>query len=868
MNQLPPKYALRFLRWFCREDYLEEIEGDLVELFSNQYHTSPSRANRSFWWQVIRHFRPDFIQSFNLLPTIYTGMFKNYFKVAWRNMLKQKLYATINLLGLTIGMVCFILISLYIQHELSYDTHHKKVDQVYRVFQQQKGNTFRGTDFFAGTPEPLSTALMETFPEVEVATTVDKSKNLLAYQDKAFAFPMLHADERFFEVFPTEILQGDAQAALKTPNSILLSQRLARKFFNGENPIGKTLLFDNKQQLTVKGVFENVPKNQYLFYEYILPIKNFSEFEYDVGRWGNNNYSTYVVLPKNYDYTLMEKKMRLFDSFTEEVYKNLPFRPEYLLQAVTDTYLYSSHINFNGGRRGDIRYVYLFMAIAFIILLLATINYMNLSTAGSIRRSREVGIRKVLGAKKQQLIGQLLGESFLSTFFSFILALGLVQILLPGFNRIMGQSLSFNLLGNPILFALLLLTAILIGGLSGLYPGFIMSGITPMKAFEGKSLSNFKNTSLRNFLIVIQFSAVIIFAVCTVVVYQQLQYIQTKKIGFNRDQIVYVPFHFQQINKNKALIRNELSTNPRISNVSVANNLPIKGTNQGIIENWEGKVGAENLPCYRFYVDDHFLDLYEMELIAGRNLSPDFPTDSSGAYLLNEAAVETIGWTPHSAIGKTFKDGKVIGVVKDFHFQPMDLNIEPLFLALRTEQTGGSHGNFAMKVQMDDLENTLAYIRQTFKKMAPNIPFEYHFLDDSFNRIYASEQRLGKTFLIFTFLAVAIACIGLFGLVSYTLVQRTREIGIRKVLGASAVSIVHLLSKDFIRLVAIAVTIAIPLAWFIMTKWLQGFAYRVEISVWVFLLVGALAIGIALATISLQGVRTAQLNPVKSLRQE
>jgi len=869
MKQQPPKRALRFLRWFCREDYLEEIEGDLFELFEEQSEQSARWAKWSFSWQVLLHFRPDFIKSFKTYPLITSGMFKNYFKVAWRSMLKQKLYSFINLLGLTIGMTCFILIALYIQYELSYDQHHEKADQIYRIYQQQKGNAFRGTDLFAVSPEPLAPAMKETFPEVEAAATISTKYDLLSYKDKAFSPRVLYADKNVFDVFTIPMVKGIGAKALEDPNSILLSESLAQKFFGNESPIGKNLVFDNDRPLTVRGVFEDVPENQHFLFEFIISLKNYGDYKFDVGRWGSNNYDTYVVLTEGADYKALEEKLVVFDEFIESAYDNVPFRAEFFLQPIQDIHL-NSNINFNPLPSADIRYIYLLTSIAFIILLLAAINYMNLATARSVKRSKEVGMRKVLGARKIQLVVQLLGESFLLTSISFILAFGLVYVLLPFFENMMDQPIPFDIVGSRWLLIGMLSTALLVGGLSGLYPAVFLSAVSPVKAFKGTFLKKFsRGTALRNVLIVGQFTAAIVLAISSVVVYQQLQYIQNKKLGLNRDQVVYVPFWFEEIDENTEIIRNELLAHPKIKKMTKSTVLPLDSGNQGIIQKWEGNSGEEEFYCYRNYVDYHFLDLYEIGLIEGRNFSLAHPTDSTSSYILNESAVDAIGWTPEAAIGKGFREGRVIGVVKDFHFQPMDLKIEPLFMMLRTDSTNyGNYGNIAMKVEMDDLENTLAHVRQTFKNIAPAIPFEYHFLDESFDKLYESEQRLGKAFTIFTILALLIACIGLFGLVSYTVVQRTKEIGIRKVLGASVVNIVELLSKDFLKMVIIALVLAGPIAWYAMRQWLNDFAYRIDIQWWVFVLAAVGAIGVSVLTVSFQSVRAALANPINSLRNE
>ena len=762
-------------------------------------------------------------------------------------------------------MTCFILITLYIQYELSYDKHHEKADRIYRVIQQQKGNDFRGTDLFALAPMPLVPTLKEGFPEVEAATTLQISDALLSHNEEVFSEQGLFSDEFVFDVFTFPVLKGDGKKALKDPNAILLTESLAKKYFADEPAIGKTLLFENDRPLTVKGIIQDIPDNQHFGFDYITSFKNLPYYEQDLGRWNSNNYRAYVVLPEGYDYKELEEKMTAFDEYTEAAYSSAPFGPKFFLQPILDIHL-RSRINFEMSANGDIRYVYLFASIAFIILLLASINYMNLATARSARRAKEVGMRKVLGARKGQLINQMLGESFFLTIISFLVALTLVDILLPAFNQLLDKPIPFHIIGNSWILVVMFSAALLVGGLSGLYPAVFLSAVSPIKAFRGTFLKNYKEGAvLRNILVIGQFTTAIVLAIGSVVIYQQLQFIQNKKLGFNRDQVVYIPFGQQEVNKKATTIKAELLDHPQIEKVSFATVLPLNSYNQGVENSWEGNVNQEELWIYRNYVDYDFFDLFEIELLEGRNFSPDYPTDTTATYILNESAVKALGW--ESPIGKQFRDGQVIGVVKDFHFQPFDLAIEPLWITFRN--SGNSfNGNIVMKVNMDDLDGALAHIQQTMKTLLPQMPFEHRFLDDSYNQLYQSEKRFGQAFNIFTLLALFIACIGLFGLVSHNVLQRTKEIGIRKVLGASVTNIVELLSKDFLKLVIVALFLAAPIAWYAMRQWLENFAYRIELQWWVFALAGILAIGIAFLTVSLQSVKAALANPVESLRNE
>lgn len=792
-------------------------------------------------------------------------MLQNYIKLALRNLFKNRLYSIINIAGLTVGMTCFTLISLYIQYELSYDSHHEKAEQIYRIAMRQKGNDFRGTDRFAVTPMPLAQAMKEEFPEVEAATTLETQWSLLSSEEKVFGELGLFADEHVFDVFTFPVIAGMGAQALKDSDGILLTRSLAEKFFAGESPIGKTLLFENEKSLTVRGILEDIPENQHFTFDYITSVKNLPYYEDDIGRWGSNNYRTYIALRSGSNYRDLEEKMTVFDKQLGAVYQNGPIVPSFFLQPLLDIHLYS-RINLEMEPTGDIRYIYLFISIAFTILILASINYMNLATAGAARRAKEVGVRKVLGARRRQLVFQFLGESFMLTLISFLVAIALVDLLLPVYSRMLDKTILFSLTGNRLIFIGMITAALLIGGLSGLYPALFLSGVNPIRAFRGSFLKSYREgTILRNLLVIGQFMAAIVLAIGSVVIFQQLRYIQNKKLGFNREQVVYIPFGQQEVNQKAGVIRERLLAHPKVEKVSIATVLPLNSYNQGVVDQWEGNENQEELWVYRNYVDEDFFDLFEMEIIAGRAFSPNYPTDSVGSYVLNEAAVKALGWD--SAVGKQFRDGQVIGVVKDFHFQPFNLAIEPLFLAYRQRQDR-RNGNIVMKLNSGDIEETVAGVRETMKEILPHIPFDVHFLDESYNQLYRAEKRLGQAFGLFTFLALFIACIGMFGLVSHTVLQRTKEIGIRKVLGASVLNIVELLSKDFLRLVLLSLVLGAPIAWHFMRQWLQNFVYRVELHWAVFVLVGALAIGLAFLTVSVQGVKAARANPVQSLRAE
>jgi len=785
-------------------------------------------------------------------------MIVNHFKVAWRSLAKNKDTSIINIAGLTIGLTCFILIALYIQYELSYDKQHDKYDRIYRVAQIQKGNVFRGTDRFARTPQPFAQTMRDEFPEVEAATILQLQEMSLEGNGKIFREQGLFADEHLFEVFTFPMRTGVGKEALRDRDAIILTESLARKYFGNEDAMGKMLLFQGERPLVVKGIVKDPPRNQHFSFQYIASVKNLP-FAVHEG-WNSNEFLTYLVLPPKYDYKALEAKFVSLDKYLG-AYSQAPFKPEFFLQPLVSIHLHSQ-INFEIGANGDIRYVWLLASIAFIILLLASINYMNLATAISSLRAKEVGVRKVLGAQQTQLVHQFLTESFLLTGLSFILAVAIVNALLPSFNHLLDLDIPFGIPRHGWLLVGMLATGLSIGVLSGLYPGIFLSALLPVRAIRsGFMKSDDRGRFLRSVLVVGQFVCSIVLGIGAMVIFQQRQFIQHKKLGYNREGVVYVPYNNVDISGKTAAIRTELLRNPQIEKVSFPTYMPLNMISENLVDRWEGNNNGERMPIYCDYVDRDFLDLFEIQLKAGRN----FSSDSSMDYILNETAVKALGWK--QPLGKQFRDGTVVGVVNDFHFQPFGLAIKPMFLTTRTN-VNYDIDNIAIRIRMDNPQKTLAFIEKTVKTLIPHAPYTCRFMDDDYDLLYQSEQRFGAAFNIFTLLALLIACMGLFGLVSHDVLQRTKEIGIRKVLGATTESIVTLLSKDFLKLILLAVVIGSPIAWWAMNRWLEDFSYRIQIQWWIFVLVGLVAVGIALLTISIRSIKASLMNPVKSLRWE
>ncbi len=794
-------------------------------------------------------------------------MFKNHIKLAWRNLIKNKAYLAINLTGLAVAMTCFLLLALFVQFEMSFDKHHQNSERIFRIVQQQKGNSYQGTDMFAVAPLPLGEALLQDFPEVESVTNLNVGGALILKDNQSFVQQGLYTDSAYFDVFSTKVIEGNPGLALQSPDNILVTESLANTLFGNLSPINQELTFGNGKTFTVKALIENPPKNQHFSYDFIVSYKSQGYYQHDVGQWASNNYHTYLTLKKASQSKLLEDKMATYEKITKPAYENQGFKfyPEYKLQPLEDIHL-KSNVNVEISQNGNIKSVRLFALIAIIILVLAAINYTNLATAKSAQRAKEVGVSKVLGAKRRSLIIQYLSESLFLTFASLVLSLFLASILLPSFNALLNKDIGFNLLSNLQILAVLSLAALVTGIISGLYPAFFLSGIGPIKALKGNFLKSTKQRfSLKSILVVSQFTVAIGLAIASIVIQQQLQYIQNKNLGYKNEQLVHVRYFEPEITEKQKVLKEMLLQNPMVHEVSLSSQLPFNVTSQGPITSWEGNYNDEPLYIYRTYVDFDFIDVFEMALVDGRSFSPEIASDSL-AYLINESAVKSLGW--NAPIGKQFANGKVIGVLKDFHLKTFDQAIEPLFMALRTPEHTRNNGEVVLKIDMSDYQNTCDFIVKTMKKIVPHVPYEVKFVEDSYMQFYNAEQRLGKAFNIFTLLALFIAGMGLFGMVSFQIAQRRREISIRKVLGSSVTGILNLLAKGVFKQIIMALLIATPFAYYFMESWLQDYVYRISLQWWVAILVGFLALILAFLSISFQSIKVARTNPVKSLRTE
>ncbi|WP_224998672.1 ABC transporter permease [Cesiribacter sp. SM1] len=811
-------------------------------------------------------------------------MLKNYVKIAFRSLWRSKAFSAINIFGLAIGIACCLVIMLFVEHELSYDRFHEKADRIVRV-------VFRGSVQGEQMNEahvmpPVAQALVQDYPEVEQATRLrPMGTPKILYGDKVFSkSSFAFADSNFFKVFTLPLLKGDPATALGQPNALVISQSTARNYFGDEDPIGRVLqLKDWKEQFTISGVMADIPANSHFRFDMLASMATFPDARNP--SWMVSEFYTYLLLPEGYDYKQLEAKLpQVVEKYMgPQLQQSMgislaQFREAgndlgLFLQPLSAIYLHSDLLtSLEPG--GDIRYVYIFAAVAAFMLLIACINFMNLSTAGASKRAREVGVRKVLGSGKGQLVGQFLTESVLLSLLALLLGLLMVELALPVFNELSGKSLGLRLMERPLLIPGLLLFGLFVGVLAGSYPAFFLSSFKPVSVLKGSASSaagapGKGSWSLRSGLVVFQFCISIVLIIGTTVVYQQLQYIQNKKLGYEKDQVLVLPETWL-LGGQAEVFRQQLLQDPRVQYVSTSGYLPAGPSYNNNFMVYPDDDVSQQVKTLRYEVDDQYIPALGLELVAGRNFSSLYGSDST-AIILNETAATAFGWGKE-ALGQTLttstNDGRkhhfrVIGVVGDFHFKSLHERISPLVMVL-----GKNNGSVIAKVKTDRVGELIAAVRQKWEALAPAEPFEYSFLDDRFNQTYASEQKAGQILGIFAGLTIFVACLGLFGLATFTAEQRTREIGIRKVLGADVASIVTLLSKDFLKLVLLAAVIAFPIAWLAMQQWLEDFAYRIDLSLWVFIVAGIVAAVVAFLTISYQAVKAATSNPIHNLRNE
>lgn len=795
-------------------------------------------------------------------------MLRNYFKIASRNLLRKKGYSAINILGLSIGMTCCLLIFLYVTHELSYDKFHTKGDLIYRLVTDIKTPT--ETLNIPITSAPMGPYLKKDFPEVEkVVRTFSASLLFQKDQNQYQEDKTLFVDASFFEVFDYELVQGNAGTVLDNPFSVVLTEDLAIKYFGNQNPLGQTLRMEGAHDVTVTGVVRNVPGNSQIKFDVLVSMSTLLE-RLDRERaenWGNFGFYTFLLLQEKSSADMLEAKFAAFmEQHIPEMREDNMFYSLFM-EPLNRVYLYSTR---GGPVTGSLSNIYFFSIIAVFILLIACINFMNLATARAAERAKEVGIRKVIGAAQGQLKVQFLSESLLLSFIAFLLAVGLAEMALPAFNQLSGKVIVDSIFNMNDGLVLLFVLAVGVGILAGVYPAFVLSSFQPVTVLKGRYSSSGGGVLLRKGLVVAQFAISIALIAGTIVVYTQLDFMRSQELGFQKEQMLVINFRRDwNILRQIETIKHSLGQHPRVLSVSASSSTPSTG-NAGAytnIENPDGKMQSSNMDLYS--VDFDFLKQYNIEVVAGRGFSRDFPTDSMKALIVNEAAVASYGYSsPQDAIGKRFsqwgREGEVVGVIRDFHTRSLRQQIKPL--ALRIAHNDATL--ISLHIDAQNVSGTLADLEKQWNSLAPQRPFEYFFLDEAFDKQYRDETRFGNLFVCFASLSIFIACLGLFGLATFTAQQRTKEIGIRKVLGATVTSVLGLLSRDFLKLVFIGFLVAIPTAWYGLDRWLDNFAYRINVGVGVFIAAGLASALIALATVIWQSLRAALANPVDSLKDE
>ncbi|UCE40280.1 MAG: ABC transporter permease [Candidatus Aminicenantes bacterium] len=839
-----PKVAIWLLQHVADPEDVLSLIGDVEEDYKDICSQRGKLRAKSWAWHQVLISLPPFFKSY-----IYWSitMIKNYLKIAFRVIKKHKGYSFINITGLAVGIACCVLILLWVQDELRFNRFHKNYKEIYRTTLNLEGR------WTTSSPWALAPILKREYPEIQAATRYRDNDLLFTYEDKSFYEDTAFVDPDFFDIFTFPLGKGDQDSPFPTLDSIVITERTATKYFGSDDPLGKTLTASNRTKLTVTGIIKNIPSNSTLTFDILASVKLFGEET--LNSWALES-GTFILLQKNASPDALGEKIA---GITMEYDKRTNKKVVTGIQPLSRIHLYSLE------GRGNIIYIYIFSTIALFILLIACINFMNLSTARGSTRAKEVGLRKVVGAHRQHVINQFYGESLLLSFVSLLIAIVLVYLLLPAFNNLAQKSMQLDLGRNlPILLGLLGIT-LFTGIVSGSYPAMFLSSFRPANVIKGTHFTHSSKSMLRKVLVVTQFSIAIVLIIGTIVTAKQLNYIRNKELGFNRQHVISLPMN-PALRESYEAFKNEALNHHSIIHVTSAQNRPTQVGNINPVY-WEGK-GPEQYEVIKFISCDHdYIKTFEMEMAQGRDFSRDFPTDLQN-YIVNEEAVKLMGL--EDPVGKLFSiwqnEGQIIGVVKNFHSRPLHNEIEPLVLTLAQNNWGPNY--VFLRIGPENISRTLDDLVKTWKKFAPNYPFDFQFLDEAFEQLYRTDQRTGTIFKYFAILAIFISCLGIFGLAAFTAEQRTKEIGIRKVLGASVSGIVSLISREFVLLLTLANVIAWPIAYFLMKRMLNNYAYRTNITLWIFLTASLLAYSIALLTVSYQAFKSARTDPALALRYE
>ena len=859
----PPKLAEFILRQILPDGSWDTPIGDFEEFYNSLAQVKGIfRADFWYWGQVCK------LIPVKIMTWMYWSvkMFENYMKVALRNITRHKGFSFINITGLAVGMACCILIFLWVEDERSYDQFHENGGNLYIVASHIKYGSRTATS--SGTPSALGPALKNEYPEIINSVRFCNGPHALyfAYKDKKFREEVETVDPSFLQMFSFSLVLGDPETALSSPHSLVLSEKMAAKYFGSDNPLGQTIRVDNTYDFTVTGVFKNVPHNSILQFDFLINVAFLKEHwssPHMLDRWSNLSFTTFVELQDNVLPEIFSSKI------TDRINKEFPrddVKP--FLRPFTKIYLHG--LGTGGGRILRVR---MLSMVAFFVLVIACINFMNLTTARSGTRAKEIGMRKVTGAYKIDIIKQFFGESVLLAFLSLCLGVVLVLLLLPAFSGLTGKTLSLNISENPLLAFGLLGIALVTGLLAGSYPALMMSSFQPVKIMRGSAGAGSKKSMLRKILVVFQFVVTIILIIRTIVVYEQLDYMRNKDLGFNKDFLVYVPVS-GSLREHYGAAKQELLKVPGISNVSLTSRTPLLFGSSGSNWQWEGK-SEDTDPHIRYFCCDYdFAKTFEIEMAYGQFYSEELTKGGSlqsGQVVINEQLAEIIG--EDNPVGMRLsnrgRQATIVGVVKDFNYWPLYHQSGPLIIFHKSYNDEPHRYRYIFaRISPENVPQTIAAIKDVYEEFSPEFPFIYRFLEDDYIGLYVSEERTGSVVKYFSLLAILVSCLGLFGLASFLAEQRTKEIGIRKILGSSVHGIILLLSKEFVKWVALANIIAWPIAWFMSKVWLQNFAYRTSIDVWMFLFAGVLALAIAVLTVSFQSFKAATANPVDCLRYE
>ncbi|MCP4728308.1 MAG: FtsX-like permease family protein [bacterium] len=842
----PPSFFEILLKRTSAREKDFTISGDFEELYHRMYvEKGFISANIWYIFQVLRT-----IQIYSMNSIIWSiMMFKNYLKVTFRNITRDKGYTMINISGLAIGMACCVMIFLWVRDELSFDNFHEKADRLYNCVMRVEGN------WWGSTPLALKTVLEKDFPEIEKVVRLAGRNRDFRRGDYSHTELGGFVGTEFFEMFTFPFIAGDPEKVFENKLSIVITEEFADRFFKDEDPLGKVVIMSNNQDLTVTGVLKNLPSNSSLQFDFLSSIENYTNIQRLNNSW-SVELNTYLLIRENVDIQSLREKV---EGVVEKYDTRMDHEVILALQAVSGMYLY----NIAGG--GPITNVYIFSTIAILILLIACINFMNLATARSGKRAKEVGMRKVMGAVKSNLFQQFYSESLLSTFAALVLALILVYLFLPFFNSLAQKQLTFSMIGSTSALIGLVSIVILTGLVSGSYPSLLLSSFQPVTVLKSSFRSRNSGLNLRRILVVCQFSATLILIIGTLIIFSQLEYIRNKDLGLNKDNVVTVNMT-RQMRSNYRTFIEELRNHPGIINVTAASSIP---TQVGHINPvyWEGKTRDDYVVISHVILEYDYFETFEMEMAYGRSFSKEFPSDREN-YIINEAALKLTGF--EEPLGKRYSiwedENEIIGVVKDFHNTSLHSAITPTVFTLRQKQFPVSI--IMAKLKAEDIQGAIRFIEDTFKTFSPGSPFSYTFVEDTFDRAYRTDRRVGTIFRYFAGLAIFISCMGLFGMASFMAQERTKEIGIRKVVGASVSNIILLISREFFILLGAANLIAWPAAYVIMSQLLNNYAYRTDIAIWIFALSGISVLLVAFITVSFQTIKAAITNPVRSLRYE